>query len=794
MVRNYTLIAFRNLLRNKAFSLLNIFGLAIGMAAAITIGGFIIGELKVDRFQKEAANTYLLYWLQDTEDGTRSVGLSTLKEAETLRGNLASITDVINVRTIRADLESGDQKFRTDVLLAQKNFFSFFSFELIEGDPVTALNDPSSVIVTQELAQKYFGNASPIGKALRLTGDFEVPLKVTGVVKNYPDSHLEIGAIVNWEMKTTDGQMISQWYRNSVYTYIKTGSPMAASPLAAEINQTFAQADYDLEKEQPGVISVAEIYLGASRFDFMDGYRLGNKSMIKTLGAVGLLTLIMACINFINASTAQSMKRAKEVGIRKTMGASSVQLRIQFLLEAFLIVGIAAIVGITIADMAKPFFAQLSGKTIYFNIWSEPAGFLLIGSIFVFTALFSGVYPSVIMSTWTPVESLKGKLMKGKDSRLSREVLITFQFVVTVCLIAGSLLIYRQNQYMLSKDLGFNKEQVIVLRISQKSTIFNQQDAFLQEISTIPSVVSASAGMDALGDGYTNNSYFAVPEGGTVNQNGVMSTYFTIDDKFHETYGIGLVSGRFLNGTLASDSNAVVINESLAKGLGYGDPINRTIKIWGDDSQPYRVVGVLKDFHFQSLHKQVQPALCILNQMNGWNIAVRMDGSSYQATIAELQTRWEAMEKEAAFNYAFLNDSFARFYQTEQRLLSAINFFSLLSIVVASIGLYGLTSFMVQQRTKEIGIRKVMGATVPGILVLLNRRLMLLLLVALVIATPLTLWFVGSWLSAFAYQAGISWTVFGIAGFLVGSVIVLTVIAISLNTVRKNPVKALRYE
>ena len=795
MIRNYLLIAYRNLVRNKTFSLLNIIGLAVGITAAITIGAFIIGELKVDAFQQEASNTYLLHWKEDLKgEGSRNVGLTTRQDAELLKGQLASVSDVINVRNIRSSVQVGDQKYSSDVLMAEKHFFQFFDFELLKGDPATALNDPSSVILTETLASKYFGSTDPIGQTLRLTGDFEVPLKVTGIIRNYPDSHMKISAIVPWEIKTTDGQLISQWYKLSVYTYIKSALPVDTRTLEKQIEAVYAKADYELVKDHPKLISVADIYLQAGNFDFMDGFQFGSPSTIKTLGVIGLLTLLMACINFINASTAQSMKRAKEVGVRKSMGASSAQLRWQFLFEAVIIVALAWGMGATLSDIGKPLFAELTGRSIYISIWQEQSGIILLVSVFVFTALFSGLYPSLVMSSWSPVESLKGKLLKGKGSRTFRELLISFQFVVTVCLIAGSLLIYRQNQFMLSKDLGFDKEQVVVMRVSQNSAIFKQQQAFLQELATVPNVVTASAGMDALGDGYTNNSYYAVPEGGSVNESGVMSTYFTVDDKFSEVYNIDVTSGRFLDTKFASDSTGVVINETLAEGLGYDDPVGRTVKIWGDDSQPLHIVGVLKDFHFQSLHKQVQPALCILNRMNGWNIAARLSGNNYPATLDAIREKWESMESEAAFNYTSLDEDFARFYNDEQRLLSAINFFSILSILVACIGLYGLTSFMVQQRTKEIGIRKVLGASISGILVLLNRRLLVILGLSVLVATPITFAAIDAWLSAFAYKAGISWWSFGAAGLLVASVIVLTVSVISLNAARRNPVRVLRYE
>lgn len=795
MIKNYLLIAYRNLLRNKTFTLLNTLGLAIGITAAITIGAFIIGELQVDAFQKEAANTYFLYWNQELPgEGSRNVGLTGRQDAELLKGKLASITDVINVRTMRATIQVGEQKYASDVLMAGSQFFQFFDFELIKGNPLTALSDPSSVVLTEELAKKYFGQADPIGQSVRLTGDFEVPLTVTGIVKGYPDSHMRISAIVPWEIKTTGGESIAEWYKLSLYTYLKSAAPVDTRQLEEEITEIYNAAEYDLIKDHPKVISMADMYLQAGSFDFMSGYRFGSPSTIKTLGIIGLLTLLMACVNFINASTAQSMKRAKEVGVRKSMGASTLQLRWQFLLEAVIIVTLAWVAGVTLADFGKPTFTALTGKTIYVSVWQDQSGIILLASVFIFTALFSGLYPSLVMSSWSPVESLKGKLLKGRDSRTFRELLIAFQFVVTVCLIAGALLIYRQNQFMLHKDLGFDKEQVIVMDVSQNSNIFRQQPAFLQELESLPNVASASAGMDALGDGYTNNSYYAVPEGGTVNENGVMSTYFTVDDKFSEVYDIDVTNGRFLNRSFASDSNAVVINEALAKSLGYDNPVNRTIKIWGEDSEPMRIVGVLKDFHFQSLHKQVTPALCILNSMHGWNIAVRLSGNDYTATLNQIEEKWESMEADAPFNYAFLDSKFARFYNDEQRLLSAINFFAILSILVACIGLYGLTSFMVQQRTKEIGIRKVLGASVAGILVLLNKRLLVILAISVVVATPVTFMAVSTWLSSFAYKAGISWWSFAAAGILVGSVIVLTVSVISLNAARRNPVRVLRYE
>lgn len=795
MIRNYLLIVYRNLVRNKTFAVLNIIGLAVGISAALIVGSFAIGELKVDSFQKEAASTYLLYWQQEIKDGgARKVGLTGEEDATLLREKLASVTDVLNVRPFTTTFEYNNRLVKSEVMIAEQSFFDFFSFELLQGNPLSALSDPSSVVLSESTAILIFGDQNPIGQSVRIVGDFEMPLQVTGIVKDYADSHLKISAIIPWNAKTTDGGELAKWYKLSLYTYLKTVRPMPEASLAQEITEVYKAAAYELERDQPGVISIKEIYLEGADLEFMSGYRFGSKFILYTLGAVGILTLLMACINFINASTAQSMKRAKEVGVRKSMGASAAQLRWQFLLEAFVIVAFSTVLGITLADIAKPSFTALTGKNIYINIWQEGGGIVLVVAVFILTIALSGLYPAITLSSWSPVESLKGKIMKGKDNRLSREFLMTFQFVITLCLIASSILIYHQNQYMQNKDLGFDKEQVIVMSVRQNSAIFRQQEAFLQELSTIPEVVTASTGMDALGNGFTNNSYYVVPEGGTVNQNGIMSTYFTVDDKFSEVYGIAITHGRFLSEQWASDTAAVVINQALAESLGYEEPVNRLVKIWGDDYPPFRIVGVMADFHFQSLHKQLQPALCILNPTNGWNIALRLNGSDYANTLAQIQQKWEAMEGEAPFNYTFLDDSFARFYQNEMRLFKAINFFSILSIMVAGFGLYGLTSFMVQQRTKEIGIRKVLGSSVSGILLLLNRRLIMLLIVALAVATPVTLMAVDSWLSAFAYNAGIWWGAFLLSGLLVAFVVILTVCAISLNAVRRNPVKVLRYE
>ncbi len=795
MIRNYLLIAYRNLVRNKIFSSLNIVGLSIGVTAALIIGSFVIGELQVDAFQKEAANTYLLHWKQQTQGGgSRLVGLTGEKDASLLRGQLASVSDVLNVRPFNTTFEYNEAQIKSDVMIAERHFFDFFSFQLLEGDPASALADPSSLVITESLAKTIFGNQNPIGKSVRIVGDFEMPLQVTGVVKDYPDSHLKVSAILSWNAKTTTGGELSKWYRQSLYTYLKTPQPVAQASLAAEITEVYKAANYELDKDVPQVIAVKDIYMGGADLEFMAGYRFGSRFIMYTLGAVGVLTLLMACINFINASTAQSMKRAKEVGVRKSMGASTTQLRWQFLMEAFIIVTVATLLGITLADLGKPYFTALTGKSIYINLWNEPSGLLLIIAVFVLTIVLSGFYPAVTLSSWSPVESLRGKMIKGKDKRASREALMTFQFAITLCLIAGTVLIYRQNQYMQTKDLGFDKEQVIVMSVRQNSAIFKQQEAFMQELAALPNVETVSAGMDALGNGYTNNSYYVVPEGGTVTHNGIMSTYFTVDDKFAEVYGIAVAQGRFLNNELASDTAAVVINQSLAKNLGYEDPVNRLVKIWGDDYPAFRIVGVLEDFHFQSLHKELQPAICILNQGNGWNLAVRLSGNDYPQTLSQIQAKWERMESDAPFNYSFLDDSFARFYQNELRLFKAINFFSLLSIIVAGFGLYGLTSFMVQQRTKEIGIRKVLGASVSGILLLLNRRLVLLLGIALALATPVTVVAVNAWLKAFAYSNGIGWSAFLLAGIAVAAIVISTVCLISLNTVRRNPVKALRYE
>ncbi|MDN5201092.1 ABC transporter permease [Fulvivirgaceae bacterium BMA10] len=796
MIRNYFTIAVRNLLRNKLGTAINILGLTIGITSFILIFLFVNNERSYDSFHQNKNDKYRVNIEQDFASGdSRVVGLTSESTATWLSEEFPEVKQVIKIRPFFNPMviSNGDNFFKdNNLLFAEKHFFDFFNFELIRGNAEKALEAPASVVITDELAKKLFGDDEPIGKTVQLSGSFDLDLKVTGIVKKTSQSHIDLNAVVSWNTAHPQAGPIARWFSYSLYSYLQLHDNTDPIQFVKKINENAAlKWPDDASNSTYTLQSLDEIYLTSNEVQFIENFKIGNAQNLRMLSILAFFVLIIACVNYVNINTAKSTKRSKEVGLRKTLGAVKTQLIFQFMGEAFLLVFVASLLALLMLDIVVPFFNQLTGKPITFNVDVVFSILPTCGLILVAVTLLSGLYPAFILSAFQPSEVLKTISRNKLTGTFSRQVLITFQFVISISLIAGTFLVLEQINFLQKKELGFNKDQVIVLDLDNSENLSRNFKTFQQLIGSHANVLQTSVSEDALGYGYTNNSGHVIPEGG--NNEKVLTTWFGVDMDFIETYDIEVVKGRSFSRNMASDSSAIIVNEAFVRAAGWEDPIQKTIR-FSQDWAPVPVIGVVKDFHFQALYQKVNPILMRIAPYNFWKMSIKISGNDVAGTLKFIKEKWQEYEPNYPFEYSFVDQKFAKFYDSEQRLLKAVTVFSIISVIIACLGLYGLTSFTIEQRTKEIGIRKVLGASASHILLILNKRTAVLLLLAFLIALPITYLSTDSWLQNFAYRIEIDLWVFLVSGILT---ILITLLTVSYQVFRAtsiDPASTLKYE
>jgi len=791
MIRNYILSTVRNIRRNALFSTINILGLTVGLTFCFLIALFVRNEYGYESFNPDGNRTYRLDLRQFRGNNeSRIVGLTGWETGEKVKFAIPDLEAMIRIRPFGSYLLKQKETSVTisQAVLAQDNFFSFFHIPLIQGVESTALSDPSSVVLTEETAKALFGDEDPMGKTIVLKGSFELPLKVTGIVKRVKNSHINYDALIAWDASTSNGK-ISDWFKYSLYTYFRVNPNSDINLVTKKIDNLLKDDSGERNRFEAYLQSLNDIYLNSSQVEFAGSFNSGSKENIKILMLAALFILLIACVNYININTSKATKRAKEVGVRKTMGASKGQVAFQFLGESCLVTLIAIALAFFVTDISLPYFKTLVGKPIDVQ-WKDP---ILIGGLFLvffFVSFGSGIYPAFLLSRFSPSKTLKGSDNVFLGGRNARKVLITAQFAITIILLSGTYIIFNQTRFSLNKDLGFDKDEVLVIGLSNSQRIQNNPTPFQNAISSIPGVIETSRGMDALGPGATNNSGGLYPEG---SDNPVLTTIFNVDMNFVKTYGMNIVDGRDFNSDLATDSSAILVNEEFVRQAGWDSPIGKKVG-YNEDHPGLPVIGVVADFNFQDLRHKVNPVLITINARGFWSLAVRISKENISETLAGINNAWSKLENDFPLDYYFVDQRFAKYYQSDQRLLNVITLFSLLSIFVTCLGLYGLTSFTIEQRLKEIGIRKVMGASSLNVTLLINKQFSGLLVIGLLAGIPITVWLAGLWLNGFAFRIEIKWWIFLISGILTFGIALLTVSAKALKAALMNPVDTLRYE
>jgi putative ABC transport system permease protein len=803
MFRNYLTVAVRNLVRHKVHSFINISGLAIGMACCILILLFVQDELSYDRTHENADRIYRI--LVEYSTGSGQTGKIEATSGPMAPALLDEYPEVIHAVRIRPGGEVlvgyGDKRFYEErFCFTEPGIFDVFTFPLIKGDPKTALKEPDSIVITEEIARKYFGDEDPMGKTLRV--DNKQDYRITGVLQKVP-SNSHFGFDLFASIGSLSGILehrFNNWGSFMLETYLLL--PEGYPP--AQLEEKFPLF---IEKYMGEMISASGLkfafYLQPLTrihlYSNMD-YGIGSEGDIRSIyvvSAIAFFILLIACINFTNLSTARSANRAKEVGMRKVVGANRLQLIKQFLGESVLLSFIALLLSVALVELFLPAFNTLSGKELTIGYCDNHLLLFCLFGIALLVGIFSGGYPAFFLSAFQPVEVLKGSPKRGLKSPLLRRILVVFQFVISIILIIATGIVYDQLNYMRNENLGFDREQVVVMPILRDKSLKERYESIKSELLQHPGILSAAASSQTPGNSFEG---FSVRREGNTdtapNERKVMPHLF-IDYDFIETLGIELATGRNFSKDFATDEKkGFLFNESAVKELGWESPeaaIGKQIE-WDGWLKGNTIIGVVKDFHFLSLRHKIGPVAMRIYPEYFNCISVKIRPDNIPATLAFLETIWRKFAPSYPFEYFFLDDHFEKLYKAEHKLGKIFGFFSLLAIFIACLGLFGLASFATEQRTKEIGIRKILGASISGIVLLLSKEFTKLVIVSNLVAWPVAYWAMNRWLQDFAYRIHIGVGTFLLAGVLALVIALLTVSFQAVKAALANPVEALRYE
>jgi putative ABC transport system permease protein len=810
MLSHYLKIAVRNLLQQKFYALINILGLAIGLASWLLITMYVMNQLSYDRFHERADRIYRVnYSAKLVTDGDRyTIGATPPPVARILSTEFPEIERGTRIYPKGSSVIRYGDKYFTEggVLAVDSNFFQVFSFKLKQGDPITALQEPNSLIVTEDMARKYFGNEPAFGKTL-LMGDSRTPYKVVGIVENPPpNSHFTFNILTSIASEEQVRYFDWSWIWSGLITYVqlKEGAPYQALdakfPALVKrhagytIGRIFDSSLEDFEKNGNGIRlflqPLTDIYLRSAGIDG----GLGTQSDIRDLyifSAIAFFILLLACINFMNLSTARSAGRSKEVGVRKVLGSVKSQLIVQFLTESLLTSLIAMLLAFGLCELFLLLFKNSLWEGLGGSLLGQDWLWLVAVALVFVVGIVAGSYPAFFLSAFKPVEVLKGKLKLGMKSGVIRSTLVVFQFTVSICLIICTTLVFKQLHYMREQDLGFKKENVII--ISNTDRLGTNGAAFKQTLLGMPQVLSASfsTGLPA---GSIDGELFT-PEGSS-NANNLLS-FMTADYDYLKTLGITLTKGRSFSPDFPSDTTdgaeAILINESAVKALGWENPIGKHLFSSRGSGKPQEIIGVYRDFNYRSLHEKIQPLLIVCHP-EGDYLSVRVRPGGLPQTLKTMEQEWRKLAVQTPFEYSFLDENFDSQYRGEQQTARLFTFFTGLAIFIACLGLFGLATFTAEQRTKEIGIRKVLGASVWSVVNLLSKDFLKLVLLANLIAWPLAWYLIGEWLKDFAYRTPVGPWTFVLAGLLAASIALLTVFFQAFKVAQSNPVQSLRAE
>ncbi|MBS1596920.1 MAG: ABC transporter permease [Bacteroidetes bacterium] len=810
MIRNYLKIAWRNLKKYKTFSAINIAGLAIGLACFLLIALYVTDELSFDRYNENAEDTYRINCDLTFNGSVLRLPVASDMTGSTLKKDYPQVNEFTRVfANGRKQIKFGNNFINErNVAHADSTFFNVFTLPALQGDTKTALDEPNTVVISASAAKKYFGTTDAIGKIIQTDDNGKTLYKVTAVIKDVPEnSHFHFDFI--FSMKNVNYEW-GNYLSNNFFTYIvlQPGTDYKAFekkaiaqylqryvfPAAQHMMQISSMEEFEKagNKLSYSLMPLTKIHLYSTDRDF-ELSPSGNIQYIYIFSAVAIFILLIACINFMNLTTARSANRAKEVGVRKVLGTDRNNLVLQFLFESVMMVTFSLIIAIALVNILLPAFNNIASKNISLNQIFSPAILISLFVLPLFVGLLAGSYPAFFLSRFSPAEVLKGKLNMGSKSSWLRSLLVVFQFATSIILIIGTIVIYHQLHFIQNTNLGFNKSQVLI--INNTYALGQNVNAFKDEITKMQGVSSGTIS-DYLPVSSSRSDYTYSKDQVMNSQNGLNIQVWSVDYDYLKTMGMQLASGRNFSHDFGSDSSAVIINETAAKILGYANPIGKKIYEVTRPPAPWTshdIVGVVKDFHFESLRQHIGPLCFRLGRSTG-TTSFKVNAPNIPVLLAQVEKTWKTLAPGKPFSYRFMDESFDDMYRAEQRVGTIALIFSMLAIMIACLGLFGLSTFIAEQRTKEIGIRKVLGANVGGIVQLLSKDFVRLVLIAFVIAAPLAWYFMNHWLQDFAYRVQIGWWVFAVAGFAALIIALATVSFQAIKTALANPVKSLRSE
>ena len=799
MFKNFFTIAYRHLVKNKVNTFLNVAGLAIGVVVCLLIGVWLQRELSFDNFHPNGKQIFRLSNTFKSESESFSQAPSGPAFGAQLPKLLPAVVSGCRLFGEEYKIKAGNiEFFEPNILIVDSNFFQFFGFRLKKGIATQSLQSIDQVVLTEAMAEKYFGKNDPIGKTILVEGDY--PMIVSGIAENAPvNSQIQFDFLISFSFlrKMANEQwkfdIDNFWVGGWPKTYLQLRDPEKWQEAETEINKIAAKYSEKEWKEnkmsyhyylQP----IRDIHLKSNlRYDAANN---GSLARVRVFSIVGIIVLLLACINYINLTTAGAIKRAKETAVRKVIGAVRRQLLQQLFLETLIICTIAVLLGVLIFKMILPAFSQWIGQPYEFSF--TPESILLFIALILFIAIIAGIYPATILSSFNPATTLKGNFSQSARGNFIRKALVVFQFTMTIALIASILIINQQMRYLKNKSLGFDDNAVLEIRFNGQSPVINQYNVIRNEFLKNPYILNVSKHsqnvVGGLGNGWTTTENLKGDEISTSLYN------LNVDTTYLSTYDMQLVAGRFFSKDMPTDTTkSVLVNEAAVRTFGWQKPENAIGKRFGKGDQTRYVIGVVRDFNFESLHKPVE-ALLIGYAQRGNRLSVKIDIDHADKAIRHMESTWKTLVPNVPLQYSFVDESLAKQYGNEKKMEGIFYGFSGLSLLIACMGLFGLSIFVVERKVKEIGVRKVLGASVSGIVALLSKDFLKLVLIAFVIACPLAWLFMNNWLQDFAYRIDIGWSVFAVAGLIALLIALLTVSFQAVRAAIANPVISLRTE
>lgn len=772
MFRNYFKVAFRNLFRQKGYSFINIAGLAMGIACCILILLWAQDELSFDRFHEHADNLYAATFSNGSL--VTPTALSGFLKAE-----YPEITHTSRYINIGDNLiRYGDTEINEPYgIMVDPDFFEMFTISFLKGGPESALNNPNTIMISEQLAHKYFGTVDPINKVMIISARFE--LTVAGVFKDYPtNSHFHCAYIIPLAIRNIQ----PTWGVNNIRTYVK----LRPETTVEAVNKKISDA---VERHRPQdqrplhLQPITRLHLNP----FNDTG--GTLSYVYLFTAMALFILIIACINFINLTTAKASNRAKEVGIRKTVGAYKAHLIRQFFSESFLMTIIASIASLGLVTLFLPLFNNLTSKAFTWRVLGNQSIMIYILGVIVLTVLLAGSYPSLFLSRFQPALALKSKLRTGMTGVLLRKVLVILQFSLSILLILGTLMIFRQVDFLRAHDVGFDKNNIVYFGINNR---FSQNiDTIKTELRSNPNILNVTLTDIAPYRWNSNAGVGDVHWEGKTDQRAKM-VMLSVDHDYLDTFGLAMAEGRFFSREYSTDpSDAFVVNQAAVRAMEMDNPIGKELQVW---DLKKRIIGVVQDYHFESLHNQIIPMAMRIDPSGHFQACVRITSQNIPETLAFLETQWKIIYPEFPFEYRFLDDTIQNQYRTEQSIGRIVTVFTVLALFISCLGIFGLSAYTAEQRTKEIGIRKVLGASVSNIITHISKEFIILVIIANIIAWPLAYYFLNQWLQSFPFRTNIGLWIFALTGLTVLTISLLTTSWQIIRAAVANPVDSLRYE